>query len=178
MSWIIGFLTFFLVVDCLFMILLILVQLPKKEAGMGTAFGGGATDALFGAGTGNALTKLTKYTATIFFVLTLGLSVLNAHQSRSKQSVLEKELSNLQQQTTPAVTPPVIDTNAVPAPQPGTPPPASAVPAPTNAISITLPATTPSTPPPTATPTPTPPATTPAPAPPAPAPVPAPAPKP
>ena len=40
----------------LFLILLVLVQLPKKDAGLGTAFGGGTTDALFGAGAGNVLT--------------------------------------------------------------------------------------------------------------------------
>ena len=34
----------------LFLILLVLVQLPKKEAGLGQAFGSGATDALFGSG--------------------------------------------------------------------------------------------------------------------------------
>ena len=45
-----------------------LIQLPKKDAGAGLAFGGGATDALFGAGSGNVLTKITKYAATVFFV--------------------------------------------------------------------------------------------------------------
>ncbi|HXG49108.1 MAG TPA: preprotein translocase subunit SecG [Methylomirabilota bacterium] len=84
MIWIIGFLTFLLVVDCLFLILLVLVQLPKKEAGLGQAFGASATDALFGAGSGNALTKMTKYTAVVFFALTLSLSMLNARQARSK----------------------------------------------------------------------------------------------
>jgi protein translocase SecG subunit len=63
--------------------LLVLIQLPKKEAGMGQAFGGGATDALFGSGSGNALTKMTKYAVGIFFVLTLLISVLFGKQSRS-----------------------------------------------------------------------------------------------
>ena len=90
--WIIGFLTFLLVVDCLLLILLVLVQLPKKEAGLGQAFGGGATDALFGAGSGNALTKMTKYATAIFFVLTLSLSILNGQQSRAKRSQFEREL--------------------------------------------------------------------------------------
>ena len=68
-------LTVILFLNCLFMILLVLVQLPKKEAGLGTAFGGGATDALFGAGAGNVLTKLTKWCAVIFLVLCLALSL-------------------------------------------------------------------------------------------------------
>ena len=84
MSIVIWLLTFFLVIDCLFLILLVLIQLPKKEAGMGQAFGGAATDALFGAGSGSALTKVTKYTAGIFFALTLLVSVLHGHQNRAK----------------------------------------------------------------------------------------------
>ena len=83
MSIVIWLLTFLLILDCLVLMLLVLIQLPKKEAGMGQAFGGGATDALFGAGSGNALTKLTKYTAAIFFVLTLMISILFSKQNRS-----------------------------------------------------------------------------------------------
>ena len=52
MSFFIGVLTFFLVVNCAVLILLVLIQLPKKDAGAGLAFGGGAADALFGAGFG------------------------------------------------------------------------------------------------------------------------------
>ena len=68
MAFIIGLLTFIMVLDCMVLILLVLIQLPKKEAGAGLAFGGAATDALFGAGSGTVLTKVTKYAATIFFV--------------------------------------------------------------------------------------------------------------
>ena len=92
MFWLILFLTVLLVVDCLFLILLVLVQLPKKEAGLGQAFGSGTTDALFGAGSGNALTKLTKYFTAGFFILTLSLSILHAQQSKSKRSGLERAL--------------------------------------------------------------------------------------
>jgi preprotein translocase subunit SecG len=35
MGFIIGLLTLFMVLDCLVLILLVLIQLPKKEAGMG-----------------------------------------------------------------------------------------------------------------------------------------------
>jgi preprotein translocase subunit SecG len=92
MFWLIIFLSVLLVIDCLFLILLVLVQLPKKEAGLGQAFGSGTTDALFGAGSGNALTKLTKYFTAGFFILTLSLSILNAQQARSKRSGLERAL--------------------------------------------------------------------------------------
>ena len=84
MTILIWLFTFLLVLDCLVLMLLVLIQLPKKEAGMGQAFGGGATDALFGAGSGTALTKMTKYTAVAFFVLTLLISMIYGHQNRSK----------------------------------------------------------------------------------------------
>lgn len=92
MSLLIGFLTFILVVNCLLLLLLVLIQLPKKEAGAGIAFGGAATDALFGAGSGNALTKMTKYSAAIFVGLSLSLSVLNSNSSKASNRRLEAEL--------------------------------------------------------------------------------------
>ena len=113
MIWIIGFLTFVLVVDCLLLGLLVLIQLPKKEAGLGTAFGGGTTDALFGAGTGNALTKMTKYSTVVFFVLTLTLSVLNAHQSKAQRIRFSETLDAIPAEVPP---PPAMPTNAAPAP--------------------------------------------------------------
>lgn len=91
-----GFLTFVLVLNCLLLILLVLIQLPKKEAGVGAAFGTGTTDVLFGAGSGNALTKITKVSATIFLGISLILSVVNtARASRDGRSVAE-QLQKLQ----------------------------------------------------------------------------------
>ena len=87
-----GFLTVVLVLDCIFLILLVLIQLPKKEAGLGgMAFGGGATEALFGAGSGTVLTKATKYMAGVFVGLALSLSVINAHRvQRDNQSLMQE----------------------------------------------------------------------------------------
>src|SRR5207237_125814 len=95
MSWIVGILSVFLIFACLLLILLVLIQLPKKEAGMGQAFGGGATDALFGAGSGTALTKMTKYTTGIFFVLTLLLWILKAQEVKHATTSLEKNMQQL-----------------------------------------------------------------------------------
>lgn len=152
MMWIIGILTFILIVDCLFLMLLVLVQLPKKEAGLGQAFGGGATDALFGAGSGNALTKLTKYATGIFFVLTLSLSILHAQQAKARRSSLESLVQKAAESdakaapapgavpaaktTTPNVPALTTSTNLLvtpqastnPAPAPATPPGNTAVP--------------------------------------------------
>jgi protein translocase SecG subunit len=88
MTFIIGLLTAVLVLDCVVLILLVLIQLPKKEAGAGLAFGGSGADALFGAGSGNALTKITKYATGLFFALAILLTLLNAHV-RKKQTALE-----------------------------------------------------------------------------------------
>src|SRR5881396_4187470 len=81
MAFLIGFLTLVMVLDCVIVVLLVLIQLPKKEAGAGLAFGGGATDALFGAGSGTALTKISKYAAGVFLGLSLLLSYMRAHDS-------------------------------------------------------------------------------------------------
>ena len=67
----IGILTTVLVLNCFFLVLLILIQLPKKESGSGLAFGGGTLDMALGAGAGNVLTKLTKVSASLFLLLCL-----------------------------------------------------------------------------------------------------------
>ena len=80
MVFFIWLLTMAMVLDCIVLIFLVLIQLPKKEAGAGLAFGGSATDALFGAGSGNVLTKITKYAAGIFFALAVFVALLQSHQ--------------------------------------------------------------------------------------------------
>ena len=92
MGFLIGLLTVVMVLDCLALIFLVLIQLPKKEAGAGLAFGGSATDALFGAGSGNVLTKITKYAATIFFVLAIVLSLMQSYYHGRTMSVFEQKL--------------------------------------------------------------------------------------
>jgi preprotein translocase subunit SecG len=80
--------------DCILLVFLVLLQLPKKEAGMGgMAFGGAATDALFGAGSGNVLTKITKYVAGLFFVLALLMAWMDAYKPESSALSLAKKLS-------------------------------------------------------------------------------------
>jgi preprotein translocase subunit SecG len=122
MGFLIGLLTVVLVLDCVALIFLVLIQLPKKDAGAGLAFGGAATDALFGAGSGNVLTKITKYAAGTFFVLAIVLSVMQSYYHRRTATVFEQKLqqssppagmpATAPQATTPASTP------QSPAPQP------------------------------------------------------------
>jgi preprotein translocase subunit SecG len=98
MSFFIGILTFFLIVNCAVLILLVLVQLPKKDAGAGLAFGGGAADALFGAGSGNALTKITKYAAVVFFALAMLIGFLQDRSHRGNTAAFEKQMQEETQQ--------------------------------------------------------------------------------
>jgi preprotein translocase subunit SecG len=110
MSLVIGLLTFVLVLNSLLLILLILVQLPKKDAGAGLAFGGATSDALFGAGSGTVLSRVTKYAAGIFLILALTLSVLHSHRvkagGRGILSELDRQAKNpAAAMANPAVTP-------------------------------------------------------------------------
>ena len=94
MSVIYIFLTFLMFVDCVILVLLVLLQLPKKDAGAGLAFGSGATDALFGAGSGNVLTKITKYAAGIFFALAIVMAMASSSQhEKSSAEALREALS-------------------------------------------------------------------------------------
>src|SRR5262245_64131005 len=104
MSLLIVLLSIILVLTAGFLILLILIQLPKKEAGAGLAFGAGATDALFGAGSGNALTKVTKYAATVFLVLVLTLSILGQRVAHQSSNRIEMELKKKAKVTPPLAT--------------------------------------------------------------------------
>jgi len=134
MTILIVIVTILLVVDSLLLGLLVMVQLPKKEAGIGMAFGGGAADALFGAGSGTALSQLTKYTATAFFVLVFLLSILNNHARRSAGSELSRAL---QKQSAAA---PVTPTPQSSAPATANPSPSAA-----SAIPLTIPSNAPIT---------------------------------
>ncbi len=156
MAILIGILTFIMVLIAAFLILLVLVQLPKKEAGVGMAFGAGMSEMLLGAGSGNLLTRITKYTVISFLGGALILSVLVSGQARkSGMSVgraIEEQARNApkpaaapvvpatrdllplatnaaapQAQATPGVTPAPI---AAPATAPITPPAAPATSAP------------------------------------------------
>ena len=113
MSFIAGVLTFLLVINCLLLIFLILMQLPKKDAGAGMAFGGAAADALFGAGSGNLLTQATRYATIVLFVLALGLGYMEDRlHNQNKGSEFEKAVQQKQTQTPIATPSPVEPANS------------------------------------------------------------------
>ena len=108
-------LTVIMIVNCILLCFLVLMQLPKKEAGAGLAFGGAATDALFGAGSGNFLTKATKYSAATFFVLAIALSLMQTARAHQPGSAFMKKVQ--EQSAGAALTPlPAPPANSQPAP--------------------------------------------------------------
>lgn len=119
MSLLIGLLSLILVVSSVLLCLLILVQLPKKEAGMGAAFGADQAAALFGAGSGTALTSITKWLASIFLILCLIISILTAYDSRSTAA----RIRAAQQDAPAAASPALPSTPATTAPGPTAPGP-------------------------------------------------------
>ena len=132
MSIFIGLLTVVVVLNSVLLILLVLVQLPKKEAGAGMAFGGAATDALFGAGSGNVLTKVTKYGVAIFIGLTVLLAALQSGYYHKTSDAFAKAVG--QQAGKPAP--------AIPSTPANTPTPAAETPAATPIVTNFLTSTT------------------------------------
>ncbi len=80
------------VVVCLLMTLVILMQRPKQE-GLGAAFGGGVTDQVFGARTTNVLQRGTVYLGTMFFIISLLLSLLIGQQNKTTNTVTSEDLT-------------------------------------------------------------------------------------
>lgn len=85
----IGFLTFLLslvlVCTSLFIIVVILMQRPSANAGMGASLGGGAAESAFGSDTTKVLTTCTIRALITFFIVALALSMLNIYRARHKQ---------------------------------------------------------------------------------------------
>ena len=80
------FLSVVYVFVCLFLILVVLLQ-SGKGGGLGSAFGGGASQQIFGgAGAGNLLTRLTAISAFTFMALSVWLAFL----STSGEQALER----------------------------------------------------------------------------------------
>jgi len=104
-----GLLTILLIVMSLFLILLVLVQLPKKDAGTGMAFGGAAADALFGAVSGNVLTKITKFTIIGFFAVVLVLGWVQDHMNTGPDmNAFAKKVAQQQQASATTMAPPPV----------------------------------------------------------------------
>lgn len=122
MNILIGFFLVLHVIVTLLLIMIVLMQRPRSE-GLGTAFGSGVTDTLFGSSTGNVLTKITTWLGTMFFIITLTLAYLYSHAGGASSNLGKK----LQSTVAPALT----STNApaaLPLPTPAPVPPPSTTP--------------------------------------------------
>jgi len=107
MSIVIGILTFVLILLSLFIVLVVLAQ-KAKDGGVGAALGGGATEAAFGAETGNVLSRATINASIAFFVLSFALYLGHIYQ-RKQAAATGGSLPTI---TVPVATP----APAVPAP--------------------------------------------------------------
>jgi preprotein translocase subunit SecG len=92
------------VLVCLLMILVVLMQRPRSE-GLGSAFGGGLTDNVFGSQTTNVLARFTTWMGIAFFAITLLLSIITAKANSGKTTVQKKLLSEPIPTATAAATP-------------------------------------------------------------------------
>jgi len=92
MSIILSILIAIHVLVCALMILVVLMQRPRSE-GLGSAFGGGLTDNVFGSQTTNVLARFTTWMGIAFFAITLLLSILTAKANSGKTAVQKKLLS-------------------------------------------------------------------------------------
>jgi preprotein translocase subunit SecG len=130
---------FALFVVCLLVVIIILMQRPSANAGMGSALGGGAAESVFGGESANVLSRMTTTLTIILFILSFGLYLGFVSRERSSASALGAS-------TTPATT----SVNAKPAEEPkkATTPaaPAATAPAAPAATTTTAPATTPAAP--------------------------------
>ncbi len=112
-------LTLLLVLVSLFLGLLVLVQKPRSDSGLGTAMGGGVAEATFGAETGNVLTRSTIILAVAFFIIAfgayLGQIYVAKHKDKSAESLPSIPASSAP--AAPAATPEAVPAPATPAPQ-------------------------------------------------------------
>jgi preprotein translocase subunit SecG len=121
----------FIIVSVL-LTLVVMVQKPRSE-GLGSAFGGGMTESLFGAGTTDILTKTTIWLAGLFFACTLGLAILYAHRTPAKTFTEELTKSPAPVEQSPAVDPAAAPgSSTTPNPDPSAAPLATPTTAPAN----------------------------------------------
>ena len=71
------------IIVCIFLIVLVLLQ-PGKGGGLGSVFGGGSSDSVFGSsGAAPFLTKLTRLLPLIFVITSLSLGYFSVRSIKS-----------------------------------------------------------------------------------------------
>lgn len=88
------------VIVCIALIMIVLLQ-TGKGADMGAAFGGGASQTLFGStGATTFLGKATTVAAVVFMLTSLGLAYMSSH--KMGDSIMMDEKAPIEQQAAPA----------------------------------------------------------------------------
>lgn len=97
MSILIVIFTAVLLILSAFVVLIILMQKPSANAGMGSALGGGAAEQAFGGNAANVLTKTTIFAIIGFFVLSFALYLGNLAMNNDSNPIASGsgELSSL-----------------------------------------------------------------------------------
>ncbi|OHE73141.1 MAG: preprotein translocase subunit SecG [Verrucomicrobia bacterium GWF2_51_19] len=88
--------TFGLLALSAFIVLIILMQRPSANAGMGAALGGGAAESAFGGEATHVLTRWTIYGLIAFFVLSFSLSLIYISREK-RQGKVEGNLPVIQE---------------------------------------------------------------------------------
>jgi len=104
---------------CLLVVLVILMQRPSANAGMGAALGGGAAETVFGGESANVLSKMTTTLTVILFILSFGLYLGFVAREKPTVKALDAAATAPAPATAPATPAPVpaaATTPAAPAP--------------------------------------------------------------
>lgn len=104
-NFIIALLTGLDVLIAFCMIILILMQQAKGGGGLGAIGGGDTSGSIFGAGSGNVLTKTTTILAACFLAITLALAVITGNRTEGR-SVVESKAYDVQETADDAETTP------------------------------------------------------------------------
>jgi preprotein translocase subunit SecG len=110
---------------CILVVLVILMQRPSANAGMGAALGGGAAETVFGGESANVLSKMTTTLTVILFVLSFGLYLGFVAREKPSVKALDAAATAAPAAAAPAapapVAAPVAKPQSTPAPAASTP---------------------------------------------------------
>ena len=123
---------------CILVVLVLLMQRPSANAGMGSALGGGAAETVFGGESANVLSKMTTTLTVILFVLSFGLYLGFVAREKPVSKALDAKATA--PVVPPAATAPVAAPAATAPTAPVVPAPAAAKPQSTPAPAATTPA--------------------------------------
>ncbi len=106
-----------LFVVCILVVLIILMQRPSANAGMGAALGGGAAESVFGGESANVLSKMTSTLTVILFILSFGLYLGFVAREKKAPSALDaaSTAAPAAAPAAPAATTPAAPASAAPA---------------------------------------------------------------